>query len=183
MEDLQIIELYWQRSEHAVEETACKYGGYLNQISYQILRDPQDAEECVGDTYLHVWNAIPPQRPGAFRSWLGRIARNLSLDRFRARRAQKRGGEGTELLLSELEQCIPSGERDWEERELAQLLDSFLRGRTEIARLIFLRRYWYGDDIRQMAERFSVGESYIKSSLFRTRKALRQYLEKEGVSL
>ena len=123
------------------------------------------------------------QRPGAFRSWLGRIARNLSLDRFRARRAQKRGGEGTELLLSELEQCIPSGERDWEERELAQLLDSFLRGRTEIARLIFLRRYWYGDDIRQMAERFSVGESYIKSSLFRTRKALRQYLEKEGVSL
>lgn len=184
MEDLQIVELYWQRSEHAVEKTASKYGGYLNQIAYNILQNAQDAEECVEDTYLHAWNAIPPQRPGALKCWLGRIVRNLSLDRFRARRAARRGGGGMDILLSELEECVPAGGGPvWEEQELAQLLESFLSSREERARLIFMRRYWYGDSLSQISKRFSLREGQIKSSLFRTRRALKQHLESEGVSL
>ena len=183
MDDGQIVTLYLQRDEAAIRRTAERYGRRLYALALGITADAQTAEECENDTYLQAWNTIPPHEPrGYLYAFLARITRHISLNRCRDRARLCRRAQ-TEALDAELEQCIPSGERDWEERELAQLLDSFLRGRTEIARLIFLRRYWYGDDIRQMAERFSVGESYIKSSLFRTRKALRQYLEKEGVSL
>lgn len=186
MEDSMIIQLYWDRSEHAISETASKYGPYLSTISRNILRSEEDAEECVNDTYLHTWNAIPPDRPSAFRVWLGRITRNLSLDRWRLGRAQKRGGDETELLLQELETCVPSPhtvEQSLADQELAALISAFLRRQKPESRRIFLRRYWYGDSLLDIAAGLGISEGKVKSSLFRSRGALRAYLEKEGVTL
>ena len=124
MEDCDIIELYWQRDQGAIQATADKYGGYLWNITWNILRCHGDAEECVNDTYLRTWNAIPPARPSAFRAWLGRIARNLSLDRWKQLRTQKRGGDSMEVLLGELDDCVPAPhgtEKAMEERETAAL--------------------------------------------------------------
>ena len=185
MEDGQIIELYWQRDQRAIQETGVKYGGFLTSIARNILRSRADAEECVNDTYLHTWNAIPPARPSAFRAWLGRIARNLSLDRWKRDRAVRRGG-GAEMLLGELADCVPAthgAEQTLEDREIAALISAFLREQTAENRIIFLRRYWYGEDIGEIAGALGCGQGKVKSSLFRTRKALRAYLEREGVVL
>ena len=186
MEDSQIIELYWQRDQSAIAETSKKYGGFLWNIAWNVLRSHGDAEECVNDTYLRTWNAIPPARPSAFRAWLGRITRNLSLDRWKQAQAEKRGGGAMELLLGELDQCVPTGndaEKALEDREIAALISRFLRGLPKDSRVMFLRRYWYGEDIADIAQTLNCGQGKVKSSLFRTRKALRAYLEKEGVAL
>ena len=186
MEDSQIIELYWARSETAIAETSSKYGGFLRSIAWNILRSHDDAEECVNDTYLRTWNAIPPARPTAFRAWLGRIARNLSLDRWKQGRAQKRGGDGTEVLLGELDACVPAPhgtEKILEDGEIAAAISAFLRALPPESRIIFLRRYWYGEDLAAIAAGLGCGLGKVKSSLFRTRNALRAYLEKEEVSL
>jgi len=186
MEDSTIIQLYWDRSEMAISATDSKYGPYLGVIARNILRDEQDAEECVNDTYLHTWNAIPPERPSAFRVWLGRITRNLSLDRWRMSRAQKRGGDETTLLLEELEACVPGNhnvEQSLADQEVAALISAFLRRQKPDSRRIFLRRYWYGDSVADIARILRISESKVKSSLFRSRNALRIYLEKEGISL
>lgn len=186
MEDCQIIDLYFARSEQAVTVTAEKYGSYLGVIARNILHSDQDSEECVNDTYLHAWNAIPPIRPSAFRVWLGRVARNLSLDRWKLAHAQKRGGSETELLLDELDNCIPAPhntEKLLEDQEIAGLISAFLRRLPQESRVIFLRRYWYGDDLAGIAARLHCSEGKIKSSLFRTRNALRAFLVKEEVAL
>ena len=128
MEDNQIIDLYWAQDQRAIDETSGKYGGFLLQLAWNILRSHADAEECVNDTYLHTWNAIPPARPSALKLWLGRIARNLSLDRWKWTRAQKRGGAGMEVLLGELDDCVPtshSPERCLEDQEIADLIGAF----------------------------------------------------------
>ena len=171
MEDGRIIELYWDRDQRAIPETAGKYGRMLHGIAWNLLRSREDAEECVNDTYLRAWEAIPPARPGAFRIWLGQITRNLSLDRWKSLRAEKRGG-GAELLLGELE-----------DQELAELLNVFLRGLSREGRAMFLRRYWYGESVAEVALALGCGEGKVKSSLFRSRKALREYLEKEGIAV
>ena len=186
MEDAEIVDLFFQRSEQAIPETAAKYQGLIFQISRNILENPQDAEECVNDTYLHTWNAIPPARPSALKLWLGRIARNLSLDRWKWTRAQKRGGAGMEVLLGELDDCVPtshSPERCLEDQEIADLIGAFLRRLPAERRQIFLRRYWYGQELSEIAGALGCGQGKVKSSLFRTRKALRAYLEQEGVAL
>ena len=186
MEDAQIIELYCRRDQSAIAETAGKYGPFLRDVSWNILRSHHDAEECVNDTYLRTWNAIPPARPTAFRAWLGRIARNLSLDRWKQSQAEKRGGGAMELLLGELDQCVPAGngmEKALEDQEIAAVISRFLRGLPKDSRVMFLRRYWYGEDIAAIAQTLNCGQGKVKSSLFRTRKALRAYLEKEGVAL
>jgi RNA polymerase sigma-70 factor (ECF subfamily) len=186
VEDSEIIGLYWNRDQQAIGETAGKYGGFLWGIAWNILRSHGDAEECVNDTYLHTWNAIPPARPTAFRAWLGRIARNLSLDRWKQSRAQRRGGDGMELLLGELDDCVPAPrgtEQALEDQETAALISAFLRRLPRESRVMFLRRYWYGDSLADIASRLGCGQSKVKSSLFRTRKALRTYLEQEGVVL
>jgi RNA polymerase sigma-70 factor (ECF subfamily) len=186
MEDSAIIELYWDRDQSAITETAGKYGGFLWGISWNILRSHGDAEECVNDTYLRAWNAIPPNRPTAFRAWLGRIARNLSLDRWSQKRAEKRGGDEMEILLGELDDCVPAPhgtEKHLEDQETAALISAFLRRLPQESRVMFLRRYWYGDSVETIAQKLHCGQGKVKSSLFRTRKALRAYLEKEGVSL
>ena len=183
MEDTQIIDLYWDRDQGAITATAGKYGGFLHTLSWNILRSHHDAEECVNDTYFRAWNAMPPERPDALRAWLGRITRNLSLDRWKAGRTQSRGA-GMETLLGELDECIPDHrgpEQAAEERVLAECVSAFLRGQTADNRYIFLRRYGYGEDIAAIAKRRDCGESRVKSALFRTRKALRAFLEKEGI--
>ena len=183
MEDGQIIDLYWNRDQRAIRETDGKYGGLLHSISWNLLHSREDAEECVNDTYLRVWEAIPPTRPGAFRTWLGQITRNLSLDRWKSRRAEKRGG-GAEALLGELEDCLPGpAGRSVEDLELAELLNGFLRGLSPEGRAVFLRRYWYGQSVAEIAGTLGCGEGKVKSSLFRSRRALREFLEKEGVAV
>ncbi len=185
MDDGQIIDLYWNRDQRAVRETDKKYGKLLHSIAWNLLQSREDSEECVNDTYFRVWNAIPPARPGAFRTWLGQITRNLSLDRWKNRKAEKRGG-GAKILLGELEDCLPSQagpERVVEEQELAEALNIFLRGLSPESRAMFLRRYWYGQNVAEVAEALGCGAGKVKSSLFRSRKALRTYLEQEGITV
>ena len=185
MEDTQIIGLYWDRDQRAVEETAGKYGSFLLRLAWNILQVHGDAEECVNDVYLRAWNAMPPERPVALRPWLGRIARNLSLDRWKRDHAQKRGG-GMEDLLGELAECVPGGgdpQKRLEDQEIAGAISQFLRRLPEESRNMFLRRYWYGQGTAEIAQALGCGAGRVKSSLFRTRKALRVYLEKEGIVL
>ena len=185
MEDGRIIELYWARDQRAIRETDGKYGRLLHSIAWNLLRSREDSEECVNDTYLRAWEAIPPARPGVLRTWLGQITRNLSLDHWRSRQAEKRGG-GAEALLGELEDCLPDLGRTGraaEDLELAELLNVFLRGLSREGRAMFLRRYWYGESVAEIAMALGCGEGKVKSSLFRSRRALREYLEREGVAV
>lgn len=186
MDDDMIIDLYWARSESAISETAKKYGNYCAKIAMNILQDREDSEECVNDTYLKAWNAIPPERPVIFLSFLGRIARNLSLNKYKKRNTKKRGGNEVELLLSELESCIPSGsnvEAEYETGMIAKTIDNFLYSIDTENRIVFVRRYWYADSIASISARFNMSESKIKSMLFRTRNKLKAHLEKEGVTI
>ena len=186
MEDYEIIDLFLSRSENAITETAQKYGPYCKRIAMNLLSNHQDVEECVSDTYLHIWNAIPPVKPTSFLAYLGRTVRNISIDCYKRQHTQKRGGGETPLLLSELADCIPhtsTMEQELEDRQIAAVISSFLRGRKEPDRLMFVRRYWYGESIREIAEHFGVGEETVKSSIFRTRKKLKAYLEQEGITL
>jgi len=186
MEDQEIIDLYWERDQRAIAETSEKYGTFLQNIAWNVLHSHDDADECVNDTYLRTWNAIPPARPKAFRAWLGRITRNLSLDRWKQAKAAKRGGDETELLLGELNTCVPAPhgtEKAMEDREIAALISAFLRSLPAETRIMFLRRYWYGDSITDIADRLCCTQGKIKSTLFRTRNALRSYLEEKEVVL
>ena len=186
MEDQQIVELYWARAEQAIQESEQKYGAFCRAISRNILEREEDAEECVNDTWLRAWNAMPPQRPGVLSAFFGRITRNLSLDRWRHDRAAKRGGAGVEVALEELGDCLPAPgrpEERLEERETAALISRFLREQTALDRNLFLRRYWYLDSISALAERFRMSESQVKSRLHRTRQRLRTVLLREGVAV
>ena len=183
MEDARIIDLYWQRDESAISETAAKYGKYLHSISYGILRNEEDAEECVSDTYAGAWQAMPPHRPSVLSAFLGKITRRISISLWRKRSAEKRGGGETALALDELEECV-SGEGDAESeaerRELQEKLNAFLRALPLTERQVFLRRYWFMDPVADIAARFACSESRIKSMVYRTRKKLRAMLEEEG---
>ena len=186
MEDKAIVELYWQRQERAISETKTKYGAYCSAIAWRILNDALDAEECVNDTYLGAWNAMPPHRPTSLNTFLGKITRNLSLKRWRARSAVKRGSGEVTLSLDELEECIPSADsaqEHLEAAELARMLDTFLGGLSEDDRRMFVCRYWYFDSVGDIADRFGFGQSKVKMSLKRTRDKLAIYLEQEGVNV
>lgn len=186
MDDLQIIELYWARSETAIAETAHKYGPYCRSIARRILRSEEDSEECVNDTYWKAWEAMPPQRPRQLRTFLGRITRNLALNRWEKTAAEKRGGGQVPLALEELTECVPapdSVERAVDDMALTQLLNEFLGGLSAETRRIFLRRYWYFCSVKEIAADFGISESKVKTTLFRTRNRLKQHLEKEGVML
>ncbi len=186
MDDKQIIELYWQRSESAIAETAEKYGGYCRSIAYNILHSEEDSQECVNDTYLAAWNSMPPKRPSVLRTFLGRLTRNLSLNMYEKSSAEKRGGGQTELALDELSECIPAPngtECAMDDIALTELLDRFLVSLSARQRRIFMRRYWYFSPVREISAELGIGESSVKMSLFRSRNKLRQLLEKEGVSI
>ena len=186
MEDEKIIDLYWAREEEAIVETDKKYGNYCRSLSMRILKSREDSEECVNDTWLRAWSSMPPGRPACLCAFLGKITRNLSISRYRMNRAGKRGGGEMELVLTELEDCIPSAEsveEEMEGKELAAAIDRFLRGLGEEGRNIFVRRYFYLDSVREIEDRFRVSESKVKSQLFRLRNRLREQLEKEGIEL
>ena len=154
MEDYSIIELYFQRSENAIYETDLKYHDYCENIGMNILNNHQDTEECINDLYLKIWNAIPPQKPTCFHAFLGKIMRNLSLDRFRKRTTQKRRDGDFYILLSELEECIPSTTSVWKscsEKLLTDLINEFLDNINEIDRVVFVKRYFFCEKISQIA--------------------------------
>lgn len=186
MEDNQIIELYWQRQESAIAETRTKYGRYLSTISMNILKNTEDAEECVSDTYLHTWNSIPPNRPHVLKAYLGAIVRNLSLDCYKKRFAEKRRASRFTVLLSELEECLPSSasvEQTMEDKEIATQINAFLRTLSKEKQQIFVRRYFYCEELGEIGKTLGFSQSKIKSALFDTRKKLRMHLEKEGIVL
>ena len=188
MDDSRIIELYWQRDERAIAESNTKYGQLCTRIAMNILDNAQDAEECVNDTYLKAWNAIPPARPIRLGAFLVRITRNLSLDRYRASHAAKRGEYLFEESLDELGECIPAGEHtrpdaEAEARRIGECITKFLARQTPDARDIFICRYFYADPIEKIARDFGFSESKVKSMLHRARQRLRKYLESEGIDL
>lgn len=184
MNDSEIIELYFARDERAISETQGKYDSYLRTVSGKIIKSSEDVSECVNDTYLGAWNAIPPTRPNIFRIFLARITRNLSLKKLRSAYAEKRGGGEAALTLDELEEVVESGSRideELEAKELAGMIDEFLAGRAVVDRKIFISRYWYFDSIKEIADRFSFTESKVKMTLKRSRDDLKSYLETRGV--
>ena len=182
MEDHEIVELYWRRDEEAIRASQAKYGGYCLHIAGGILADRQDAEECVSDTWLRSWNAMPPHRPGCLRLFLGKIARALACDRVRAQNTQKRGGGAYTEALEELAECLPAAqgtEQAAEARELERGINAFLHTLPEQACNVFLRRYWYAESLEDIAERYGMNINTVKTSLHRTRRKLKDYLEKE----
>jgi len=186
LDDRKIIDLYWRRSEAAIGETANKYARYCHSISFNILHDMEDAEECVNDTYLRAWNAMPPHRPNCLAVFLGKITRNLSLDKFRHYAAGKRGFAQTTLALAELTECVPAAEsieRTLDGKELAELLNRFLKSLPKQKRVMFVQRYWYLMPIKAVAEHLGESESQVKSALLRTRNSLKAFLEQEGTAL
>lgn len=182
MEDRQIMDLFWRRDHGAIPAVQEKYGGRLLGLAQRLVGSREDAEECVNDAYLKVWNAIPPERPQCLYAYLAKVCRNLALDRLDWRNAQKRKAEVVSLTL-ELETCIPDSRREQHlsGQALGAVLTAFLQKLPEEQRLLFLRRYWYGDSIQEIAMRYGLGESKVKTSLMRTRNRLRKYLEKEGI--
>lgn len=186
MEDSQIVALYFQRSEQAIDETARKYGSYCYQIAYNILQNREDAEEAVSDTYLGAWATIPPHKPMMLSTFLGKIARRTAIKRYRKDRAQKRGGGEVALALDELSEFLSDGqspESAMENAELTKLLNEFLRALPKEERSVFLCRYWYFDSIEAIAGRFGFSQSKVKSMLARTRKKLYTMLQREGITL
>lgn len=184
MEDRQIIELYNERSEAAISEIADKYGKYCHYIAYNILYDEQDSEECVNDTWFRAWNTIPPQQPNKLSAFLGKITRNLALDKYKFYNREKRGNGQTALVLEELGECISAGnrtEQEVEERQLVEVLNTFLRSLPSEKRRILVRRYWYLSPVKEIAKDFAMSESSVKTILHRTRIKLKHFLEKEGI--
>lgn len=182
MEDKQIVELYFARSEDAIAQTDKKYGPYCYHIAYNILTNKEDAEESVSDTYMTAWKAIPPRRPNVLSAFLGKITRHISIDRWRARSAYKRGGGEIPLALEELENCVAGlqdVEMEYQRKELVRAYIRFLDVLPITERRVFLLRYWYLESIDDIANKFGFSQSKIKSMLHRTRIKLRQQLEKE----
>lgn len=184
MDDTQIVELYWARKESAIEETAAKYGSYCRSIAGNILQNQDDAEECVNDTWLGAWNSMPPHRPSVLSTFLGKLTRRISIDKWRHVNAKKRGDGQLPLILSELEDCISDGtsiEEETERKLLAEVIAAFVKDLPETEQKVFLCRYWYMDSVGAIASRFRFSESKVKSMLSRTREKLRVRLEKEGL--
>ena len=186
MDDGRIIELYLQRDEAALSETESKYGPYCFAIANGILNNHEDAQECVNDTYLGAWNAIPPHKPAVLSTFLGKITRRLSLKKWRDQSTDKRGGGSVAASYDELAECIPSDKSvddALDAEELKKTIDSFVESLPKDERRVFLRRYWYFDSIGDISERYGFGKSKVKMMLKRTRDKLALCLQEEGVWL
>lgn len=184
MEDEQIIGLYWSRNEEAITCTDAVYGKRLFRLAYQVLYITEDAEECVEDTYMNAWNAMPPGRPNYLYAFLAKICRNCAFGILDKRGAEKRRAEVV-CLTQEMEMCIPDHRQELarEGAEIGEALNSFLATLTRENRILFMRRYWYLDTIEQISRRCGMSQSKVKTRLFRIREKLRAFLEKEGISL
>ena len=182
MEDRQIVDLYWARSERAITETDKKYGRYCHYIAYQILSDDLDAEEIVNDTYLKTWNTVPPNYPDPLKTYVGMISNQLALNRYDEKTAAKRGGGKMPLIFHELDECLADEESiDIAEAVvLRDLLNRFIWSLPKKTRNIFVRRYWYASSLAEIAEEYGMKESAVAMLMFRTRQKLREFLQKEG---
>ncbi len=183
MEDEKIVGLYFERDETAIAETSKKYGKYCYSIAMGILHQREDSEECVNDTYVSAWNAMPPHRPRSLSAFLGKLTRRISLKRLRSLSAEKRGGGEYTLALEELGECVPASERvedRFDAQELAAHLSAFLRRLPEVERKVFVQRYFYLKPVKEIARSFHFSQSKVKSMLYRTRQKLRETLVKEG---
>jgi len=186
LDDKNIIKLYFERDEKALEETKNKYENYCFSIAYRILSSKEDAEECVNDTYSAVWNSIPPQNPDKLSLFLAATVRNISIKKIRHDRAQKRGGGETIVAIDELYGAIPSKstpEKEIEAKELSVILDSFIRSLKHEERCFFIRRYWYMYSVCEIAREYSCSESKVKMKLKRTRDKLCELLKKEEINV
>ena len=186
MEDKKIVELYWQRDEAAIAETSAKYGNYCMSIAVNILGQPEDARECVNDTYMSAWNTMPPNRPNALKTFLGKITRNISFNRYKRDRAEKRGSGETAAVLHELEECVSgkaSVETELNRREMAMAIDEFLDALSVKKRDIFVLRYWYGESVSKIAKRFNMKEGAVSMTLNRLRAELRSFLSERGFEI
>ena len=183
MTDAEIIDLFFERSEQAIEELDKKHGGAVARVARNILGNAQDAEECVNDTYLGTWNAIPPHRPSPLRTFVCKIARNLATKKYHANTAEKRNSQ-YDLALDELEEVLSAGssvEEALEAQELRAAINGFLDSLNDSDRFLFMRRYWYADPVQDIAEMTDSTSNSVTVRLFRIRKKLRLYLEKEGL--
>ena len=184
MNDKNIVDLYFSRDEDAITQTDKKYGRYCYSIAYNILTNKEDAEESVSDTYMTAWRTIPPRRPSVLSTFLGKITRHISIDRWRERSAYKRGGGEVTLALEELEDCVAglqNVEMEYERKELIRAYVKFLDTLPITERRVFLCRYWYVDSIEAIAEKFGFSQSKVKTMLHRTRVKLRKQLAEEGL--
>ena len=182
--DREITDLFFSRDERALRITKAQFGAYVKKIAFGLLRSDEDAEECENDVYLAAWNSIPPQKPQDLAGYLGKLTRRAAIDRVRNAARRKRAG--IVEALEEFEEILPSPEQvedAVEGRELSRLLSAFLRSLPEKERNVFLRRYWFGDDLKELCRTFGVGKSAMKMTLLRTREKLRDYLRKEGIDL
>ena len=183
VEDEKIVELYWARSEDAIKQTDIKYGSYCRRIAMNILSSELDAEECVNDAYLRAWEAIPPHRPERLSAFLGKITRNISLNRYARDHAQRRVPT-VEAVYEELSELIPdTAESIDDERELAEAINHFLASLPQKSRIIFIQRYWYLCSVKEIAKNRGLTESNVKVILMRTRKMFKEYLTKEGITV
>lgn len=185
LDDQKIIMLFFERSEQAIAELSTKYGAVCGRIAQNILNNLLDAEECVNDAYLGVWNTIPPNHPDALLAYVCRIVRNLSIAKYHKNTAYKRNSN-YDVALDELEACLPSGNNVEEEvsaKELSGLLDNFLDTLSEENRVLFMRRYWYADSIGEIAKRMKMSDNNVSVRLLRIRRKLKQYLKKAGYEL
>ena len=183
MEDEKIVDLYWKRDPNAIKHTAAKYGRYCTSIAANILGSDQDAEECVNDTWLSAWNAMPVHRPQVLSVFLGKIIRNHAFNRYRQNHAKKRGGSEIPAILDELAECIPTAcdvEQETEYKELLAAIDSFLESLSTQKRSLFVCRYWYSDSISSIAKQRDMRENSVSMTLLRTRTKLREYLKERG---
>ncbi len=186
MDDARIVQLYWDRDEQAIPATADKYGRYCTSIAKNILENKEDAEECVNDTYLRAWNSMPPHRPGILSAFLGKITRNLSLNKYKHNTADKRGGEEATVVLDELLDLVSdtdSVEQEIDCQELINTINIFLSTLSAEKRGIFIRRYWYFDSVSEIASRFGMTKNNISVTLNRIRIKLHDYLLKRGFEL
>lgn len=184
MEDREIVDLFFARSEDAIAECQTRYGRYLRSVAMGVLSDGEDADECVNDLWLRVWNSIPPNRPENLKTFCGKIVRNIAIDRYRESRAEIRGGGQIPLVLDELADCIPDGRDDPADgSELSDALDRFLASLPAGRRKIFMARYWHMLSIEKIAAALDKGQSSVKMTLSRTRRELKNFLEKEGITI
>ena len=184
MEDREIVDLYWQRSDLAISETNQKYGRYCHTIAYNICGTQEDAEECVSDTWFRAWNLMPCERPPVLSAFLGRITRNFAINCIKAKNRIKRGGGEAILALDELTECIPGGtnpEQSLEEKELETAIGRFVSELSETEREVFVLRYWYLVPLSDIAEKLQFSMGKVKSILFRTRKKISAFLQEEGL--
>ena len=183
MDDERIIDLYWQRNEDAINESNAKYGKYCHSVANNILCSNEDSEECVNDTWMRAWNAMPPTRPSVLRMFFAKITRNLSLNRLKARSAEKRIDGEITLVLDELDECIAGGanvEREFEQGELVKTINRFVDSLNKRDGDIFARRYFFNESVRDIAKRYGLTANHTSVILSRTRQKLRAVLESEG---